>query len=452
MTILDKVWQIYEKYYVCPHCLGRMFSLLGTGTTNLERGISLLLTLTMENHGDFLSGIKEKEENAISNLKILAEKANFTPAQKVLKAEGLETSNVELTQSCHLCSGIFEDLEQYVQKAKEISSEYEFKNFLVGASPDSQIINLADKFKAELNLLESESFKSHFNREVGKVLSVELDVPTEFSNPDIVFIYNVGFDSFSIDLNIKSLFISGNYNKLIRGIPQTRWICNKCSGKGCEECNNTGKIYQTSVEEHISPEFIKATNASDSKFHGAGREDIDVRMLGTGRPFVIELKRPKVRTINLDTIETEVNQANIDKIQIRELKYSNKKKVIEMKAQSENNRKTYKALTEVENNIEPKQFENIVKNLKTNFENQRIHQRTPNRVSHRRADKVREKLIYNIEGKYINSNQFEFMIETQGGTYIKELIHGDEGRTKPSFAEIFGLSIICKELDVIKIG
>lgn len=29
--------------------------------------------------------------------------------------------------------------------------------------------------------------------------------------------------------------------------------------------------------------------ASSSKFHSAGREDIDVRMLGEGRPFVLQL-------------------------------------------------------------------------------------------------------------------------------------------------------------------
>ena len=29
--------------------------------------------------------------------------------------------------------------------------------------------------------------------------------------------------------------------------------------------------------------------ATASKFHSAGREDIDVRMLGGGRPFVLEL-------------------------------------------------------------------------------------------------------------------------------------------------------------------
>ena len=31
-----------------------------------------------------------------------------------------------------------------------------------------------------------------------------------------------------------------------------------------------------------------------NKFHGAGREDVDVRMLGAGRPFVMEVINPKL--------------------------------------------------------------------------------------------------------------------------------------------------------------
>ena len=89
--------------------------------------------------------------------------------------------------------------------------------------------------------------------------------------------------------------------------------------------------------------------------------------------------------------------------------------------------------------------------MKYAFENKEINQRTPIRVSHRRADKVRKKIIHNIGGKYVNSNLFEFIVETQGGTYIKELIHGDNGRTSPSFSDVFELPLVCKELDVLEI-
>ena len=89
MSIFEKVLEIYHEFYICFHCLGRMFSLLGTDTTNFDRGKSLLLAMTMENHRAYLSK-HENHEDAIANLKTLAEKAIFNPAQSVLEREGIE--------------------------------------------------------------------------------------------------------------------------------------------------------------------------------------------------------------------------------------------------------------------------------------------------------------------------------------------------------------------------
>ncbi|MCK4779665.1 MAG: tRNA pseudouridine(54/55) synthase Pus10, partial [Candidatus Lokiarchaeota archaeon] len=181
------------------------------------------------------------------------------------------------------------------------------------------------------------------------------------------------------------------------------------------------------------------------------REDIDVRMLGNGRPFILELKEPKTRNLDLNYIMVEINNTQDGKVQISNLKYSSKKQVIALKAKAENTKKVYLALIEAEEAIEKKTFETKLNLLKNTIENNKIYQRTPNRVSHRRADLIREKYIYKIEGEFVRSNLFKFTIQTQGGTYIKELISGDDGRTKPSFSEVFGSKLICKELDVIEI-
>ncbi|MBY8986945.1 MAG: tRNA pseudouridine(54/55) synthase Pus10 [Candidatus Lokiarchaeota archaeon] len=450
MTIFAKVLDIYREYYICPHCLGRMFSLLGTDTTNYDRGKSLLLTITMENHRTYLSRHKNHEE-AIAILKILAERARFSPAQSVLDREGIEYNKLIPSEKCYLCNDIFSNVPTYAKSALESLFNLEFKNILVGTALDSQIVNREDNFKAVFNLLNSESFKNHFNREVGKEISNSLEKPSEFANPDITVIYTLGFMSSEVNLIIRSIFIKGRYNKFIRGIPQTHWDCRACRGKGCESCNFTGKQYKTSVEELINPEFIIEAKAEGSKFHGAGREDIDVKMLGKGRPFVLELNYPKVRTLNLEKIQKKVNKRNKNKVKISNLAYSTKEQVKNLKFNAENTKKVYKALTSSFENITKEKFETILNELKSAFENQKIQQRTPNRVSHRRADKIREKKIYQIEGKYIKPKIFEFIIEAQGGTYIKEIIHGDNGRTTPSFTDIFGFPIECKKLDVLKI-
>ncbi|MFX1345471.1 MAG: tRNA pseudouridine(54/55) synthase Pus10 [Promethearchaeota archaeon] len=450
--IFDKVLQIYQKYYLCVHCLGRMFSLLATQTTNQKRGNSLLLSLTMENHKKYLSNNNMEQKGAIFNLKLLAENAKYLPAQTVLKHEGIEYRLKNESQPCYLCNNIFLEIEKYAKKCIEVLEGIEINDFLVGSTPDSEIINREDRFKTEFNILEAESFKSHFNRVTGKILMGKLEKPPEFNNPDVLIIYNIGIKSFTINLKLKSLFIFGRYNKLIRGIPQTHWFCRNCMGKGCNLCNFTGKQYLVSIEELISPEFIKESKATDSKFHGAGREDIDVKMLGLGRPFILELKAPKTRKLDLAKIENNVNKNNKKKVKIRNLRYSNKKEVIRFKTEAKNTKKVYRSLVESTIKISKGEFEEKLSKLKNTFENQQIHQRTPFRVSHRRADKIRGKIIYHIEGKQVKSNLFEFKIETQGGTYIKELINGDNGRTSPSFADIFKTPLTCKELDVIEIS
>ena len=45
----------------------------------------------------------------------------------------------------------------------------------------------------------------------------------------------------------------------------------------------------SSVEECIGEILLPYFHGKSYKFHTAGREDVDVRMLGNGRPFVLEV-------------------------------------------------------------------------------------------------------------------------------------------------------------------
>ena len=80
-----------------------------------------------------------------------------------------------------------------------------------------------------------------------------------------------------------------------------------------------------------------------------------------------------------------------------------------------------------------------------------IRQQTPLRVLHRRVDRIREKHIYKARIKRLAPDSVEMRIRCQGGLYIKELITGDEGRTKPCVAEIINARAEPLELDVLGI-
>jgi tRNA pseudouridine synthase 10 len=73
------------------------------------------------------------------------------------------------------------------------------------------------------------------------------------------------------------------------------------------------------------------------------------------------------------------------------------------------------------------------------------------RVLKRRPDLVRERRVVALEWRRLDGRTLELTVRAQAGTYIKELLSGNEGRTRPSVAEVLGVPAECAELDVIAI-
>jgi len=81
-----------------------------------------------------------------------------------------------------------------------------------------------------------------------------------------------------------------------------------------------------------------------------------------------------------------------------------------------------------------------------------LAQKTPIRVLHRRSLATRNKTIYTLRCKYVSDHFLVIDIVSQAGTYIKEFIHGDLGRTTPHFGTLMGCDADILQLDVLKIG
>jgi len=64
-----------------------------------------------------------------------------------------------------------------------------------------------------------------------------------------------------------------------------------------------------------------------------------------------------------------------------------------------------------------------------------IVQKTPIRVLHRRSPLERKRIIHWMEIEKVagGSNYYLLQLCTQAGTYIKEFVHGDLGRTHPRY-------------------
>ena len=77
-----------------------------------------------------------------------------------------------------------------------------------------------------------------------------------------------------------------------------------------------------SVQELIDVVLIPAFGCKGVKFSSAGREDADVKMLGTGRPFYFEILDPKkvdMQEVDVRAIERLVNEGAKDRVFIRDL-------------------------------------------------------------------------------------------------------------------------------------
>jgi len=80
-----------------------------------------------------------------------------------------------------------------------------------------------------------------------------------------------------------------------------------------------------------------------------------------------------------------------------------------------------------------------------------IEQETPQRVSHRRAELVRTREVYDIDGEQTDDTHAIVEIEGEGGLYIKELVSSDDGRTVPSLAGLLGVEATVTALDVVAV-
>ena len=437
MEIIEKAQKMLEKYPLCDNCLGRQFALLGYGMDNQKRGESIKIILTMSGHQLALAG----DKRGASLLKNLSTNSSFPIAAKILKRM---KKRVKEAQKCYLCEDCFKNLHTLAEKVARMLQEYEYDTFLVGVKLPVLIEEREDEFKAEYSVQHSESIRNEFSRVLGKMLIDFTGKSVDLMKPQVAILINPFMEE--VEFHVNSVYIMGRYRKLMRGIPQSRWICAECWGKGCSRCGWTGKMYPESVEELVARPVLQKTFGEDFSFHAAGREDIDALMLGRGRPFIIEVKKPRRRYIDLLELEEVINKEAEKKIEVSDLKFVDRDMVRKLK-RSEKAIKVYRVVVNFDREISDEE----IKTLEETFTGATVLQRTPFRVLQHRADRVREKYIYETKVKRLTQNSVEMRIRCQGGLYIKELITGDEGRTDPHVSKILNVKATPIKLDVLNI-
>ncbi|XP_065211328.1 tRNA pseudouridine synthase Pus10 isoform X2 [Planococcus citri] len=303
----------------------------------------------------------------------------------------------------------------------------------------SKVINKTLDLKSELIIqitLVCEDDENANNKKTKKFNSIQTEkMKSELEDSEKLNVFSLSVPSHqayckAVSVRRESIFVAGRYNKFSRTLSQTPWILSDGERKT-----------DTSVEEIISTNIKKITKSSDSRFSSSGREDIDVRMLGNGRPFAVELINARISKIPpsvIMSIESEINAIDPDSVFVRDLQIVDRTEMVHLKSGEESKTKDYCAVCFVETRDN---YENLVKKLPS--EPFTIQQKTPLRVLHRRTVATREKTIYSLNAQLLNIDYrddgilMKINLKTQAGTYVKEFMHGDFGRTLPSLSVMF---------------
>ncbi|MFC7153859.1 tRNA pseudouridine(54/55) synthase Pus10 [Halomarina halobia] len=397
---------------VCDPCLGRLVADRSFGLTNEERG------------------------DALRVARALAADEPYDPPD---------------AEDCWVCEGECSRYDEYAERAAAALDGWDFRTYQVGTRVPP-LLEENDRFlREDAGLPENagEGMNGEFNREVGKRVGAATGAEVDLGRPDVLVLIDLATDE--IEVQVNSAFVYGRYRKLERDIPQTRWPCSDCGASGlrrgapCETCDGTGYRYGTSVEQLTAPVVLEAMDGSEAVFHGAGREDVDALMLGGGRPFVIEVKEPRRRAVDVECLEREINEFADGRAEVEGLRLATHDMVERVKGLDA--AKTYRATVEFSEPVTAADLRAAFDEL----EGTTVDQRTPHRVSHRRADVVRTRTVYEIDGELTDERRATVDIRGEGGLYVKELVSGDDGRTEPSLAGLLGVEVAVTALDVLRV-
>ncbi|MCL4334093.1 MAG: tRNA pseudouridine(54/55) synthase Pus10 [Candidatus Thermoplasmatota archaeon] len=331
---------------------------------------------------------------------------------------------------CDLCGGLLEHIEDYFNMFREEALQYEFSTFLIGvkARNDSIQKDIETIAKAGGKI---RNYKEEFQFQLGSMIEERLHYRADFRKPELTF--TVDQENMGFDVWVRPIYVKGRYLKKRRGIPQSPWIK-----------PGRGKEAEKSVSEYIGQQVCDSFGGRNYNFFASGREDVDALMLGTGRPFYVEVKFPRRRETDFPSLGARVLSTSGGGVEVIDLSLANQTEVEEMKVQKPD--KTY----EVGLVIEGGEVATIAEKLEER-KGIKISQRTPNRVLGIRKDKIRERTIRSIEIKSFEGNNLVLVIRAEAGTYIKEFVTGDNGRTVPNLRDELDVNVKIEYLNVLEV-
>ncbi|MEM4566930.1 MAG: tRNA pseudouridine(54/55) synthase Pus10 [Sulfolobales archaeon] len=418
--IISKAVEILRKYPLCSRCLGRLFAKYGLGLSNITRGNAIKVLLLMELHRLITNDVGN-----LSLLKGISSNVGVMP-QLISRYSGTTPRG----SKCYICSNKIEEvISKLVQDIISELERFKVRNFIISVRKGSEMERRELEIITEFNLDSWESIRRELKRELGKKVKALLNIEPEFRYPDVSVL--VDLDTLDVRIIPTPTYILCRYVKLGRRVSQVRWV----SKDGVRK-------YPIAVEDVVEP-LIKLFDAEELQLHTIGREDVDVRVLGSGRPLVIELKQAKDKRVGIEEVAKSVPHNELITLLID--RYAEPKYIREFK--SKKALKVYRLLILSKKPLSSEEAELLVRE----FSNRVVRQKVPTRILRRRDDTVHLKRIYDIKVRLVDEHLIEMLVKCDDGLYVKELVHGDGGRTYPNMAEVLNSDLTILEVDVIDI-
>ena len=415
MNILETTRSVLEMGPVCDCCLGRCFA-DRTGLTAAERGWALRVVQSL---------------------------ALEEPCKRVDPAE------------CWVCGGAADiNFERWTDRVTDALSNVTFETFQIGTRPPEGIADndRTLRKRAGLPVDAGLTFNAVLNAAIGQRFARRTDAARNSDRPDVVAVLDLVEGNVKVRIN--PVYLYGRYRKLEPGIVQRVRRCPDCDGTGaieadnetrrCTRCDGSGRL--RSVEESVAWTVSDLMDASDVVFQTAGRESVDMLMLGTGRPFVLEVKEPRHRIVDPRELSAEVRKRTSGTVEVRDLAFA-KPDVVGFVAQH-----SFRQRFELTLGFAEPVEESTYQDATTSLDGTTIHRhlRIEDLDKGQRPHEV-VRTLQGVVGTWRDNGTATLEFGVEAGIDPTMVATGNDGQTEPSLAQYLGTTVEVAQVAIVSV-
>jgi tRNA pseudouridine synthase 10 len=330
---------------------------------------------------------------------------------------------ISRARECFVCRGLILRIPEMERRTVRKTRRYDFKTFSVGMIIPSEVQEREDQLRSDLQIRGMETIKSQFAREITDFVKRRTGRRVDRMHPELTLL--VDLVRCDIAVTAKSLLVHGRYTKP-SGVSQRRELCDRCSGRGCSECDE-GYARIPSMEEVLGRRFARIFRSSRTKFTWIGSEDIDSVVYLPGRPFIAEVKDPRLRRVptGLELV-TGKGRAHVEGMKVLKGRPASVPPFVFK------TRAFIDPLGRVEEAalLQAKKINGALVEYRNN------------------KGKVVYKRVYSVRVERMGK-KLVAEIRLDGGLPVKKLVSGESA--SPSLSELLGIPLACRRFDILRV-